>query len=58
MKDYVNQGSITLEDNEYQALLAVVKYVLENEENHFEESGRQYDHIYKHALFLDFAIRT
>ena len=58
MKDFLNTGSITLEDKAYDALLKVVQYVLENEETSFEESGRPYGHIYQEAMKLEFAIRN
>jgi len=58
MKTFLNTESITLEGKEYDALLKVVQYVLENEENSFEESGRQHGHIYQEAMKLEFAIRN
>jgi 6-pyruvoyl-tetrahydropterin synthase len=57
MTDFLNTGSITLEDKDYDALLQVVRYVLENEENSYEECGRQHGHIYQYAVQLEFAIR-
>lgn len=57
MTNFLNTGSITLEGKDYDALLEVVRYVLENEEVSYEECGRQYGHIYQHAMQLEFAIR-
>ena len=58
MKAFFNTGSITLEGKEYDALLKVVQYILENEETSFEESYRQHGHIYQEAMKLEFAIRN